>query len=38
MSEQYRTIGRTSFYSLTAHAHQHYTMCSNKDDVPEFTK
>ena len=37
MCEQYRTKGRALFSSLTAYAHQHYTMCNNKSAVPEFT-
>ena len=36
MCEQYRTICRAWFSSITAHACQHCTMCNNKSFVPEF--
>ena len=36
MCEQYITKGRDQFYSLTAHSHQHCTMCNNKPSVPEY--
>ena len=37
MHEYYRTIGRSWFSLSTEHARQHYTMLSNKYNVPAFT-
>ena len=38
MAEQLKITGKEQLYSSTAHAHQHFTMCSSKSVVYTFTK